>query len=131
MGITSLADRIRILTAIKGLRIRCLVHLPTSASNNPNSTGNIYYPSSNKEKLEVPTVAKKESLGLGLGGDGSLLKSLKRSGSSKTLSLKRNNSKSLARSNSKKQTHFEEPTSPRTPRSSHETSIMSLESVKH
>lgn len=55
---------------------------------------------------------KKESLGL---GEGSLLKSLKRSGSSKTLNLKRANSKTLGRSNSKKLTHFEEPSSPRTP----------------
>ncbi|KAG0037201.1 ATP binding [Podila clonocystis] len=105
MGVKSLADRIRILTAVKALR----------------------------EKLEVPSTTKKESstLGLGLGGgDSSLLKSLKRSGSSKTLNLKRANSKSLGRSNSKKQTHFEEPTSPRTPRSSHEGGIMSLESVK-
>ncbi|KAF9288845.1 ATP binding, partial [Mortierella antarctica] len=105
IGVKSLADRIRILTAVKALR----------------------------EKLEVPSTTKKESatLGLGLGGgDSSLLKSLKRSGSSKTLNLKRANSKSLGRSNSKKQTHFEEPTSPRTPRSSHEGGIMSLESVK-
>ncbi|KAG0327407.1 ATP binding, partial [Podila horticola] len=121
IGVKSLADRIRILTAVKALRVRCLViqHPPQSSSN--------------KEKLEVPTTAKKESttLGLGLGGgDSSLLKSLKRSGSSKTLNLKRANSKSLGRSNSKKQTHFEEPTSPRTPRSSHEGGIMSLESVK-
>ncbi|KAG0088649.1 ATP binding [Podila epicladia] len=120
-GIKSLADRIRILTAVKALRVRCLViqHPPQSSSN--------------KEKLEVPSTTKKESatLGLGLGGgDSSLLKSLKRSGSSKTLNLKRANSKSLGRSNSKKQTHFEEPTSPRTPRSSHEGGIMSLESVK-
>ncbi|KAF8924396.1 ATP binding [Dissophora ornata] len=126
MGISLLPDRIRILTAIKALRIRCLVVSPHS-----NSNGNGHHHSSNKEKLEVPTVNKKESLGLGLGGDGSLLKSLKRSGSSKTLNLKRANSKSLVRSNSKKQTHFEEPTSPRTPRSSHEGGIMSLESVKH
>ncbi|KAF9170150.1 ATP binding [Mortierella sp. AD011] len=137
MGISSLADRIRLLTAVKTLRIRCLV--VHSHSNNTNGQ----YHSSNKEKLEVPSMNKKESLGLGLGGDGSLLKSLKRSGSSKALNLKRNNSKSLARSNSKKQTHFEEPTSPRTPasrqtprpcspnRSSHEAGIMSLESVKH
>ncbi|KAI1315718.1 ATP binding [Mortierella claussenii] len=125
MGISSLADRIRILTAVKTLRIRCLAVHPL----NGNST-NSHYQSSNKEKLEVPSM-KKESLGLGLGGDGSLLKSLKRSGSSKTLNLKRANSKSLGRSNSKKQTHFEEPTSPRTPRSSHEGGIMSLESVKH
>ncbi|KAI9238737.1 MAG: kinase-like domain-containing protein [Podila humilis] len=121
IGVKSLADRIRILTAVKALRVRCLViqHPPQSSSN--------------KEKLEVPTTTKKESasLGLGLGGgDSSLLKSLKRSGSSKTLNLKRANSKSLGRSNSKKQTHFEEPTSPRTPRSSHEGGIMSLESVK-
>ncbi|KAG0013203.1 ATP binding [Podila clonocystis] len=122
IGVKSLADRIRILTAVKALRVRCLViqHPPQSSSN--------------KEKLEVPSsTTKKESstLGLGLGGgDSSLLKSLKRSGSSKTLNLKRANSKSLGRSNSKKQTHFEEPTSPRTPRSSHEGGIMSLESVK-
>ncbi|GJJ68561.1 mitogen-activated protein kinase kinase kinase [Entomortierella parvispora] len=144
MGISSLADRIRILTAVKTLRVRCLaVHHPPSqnghhgngqlsSGNNSNNSSSIsnghgssvssYY---NKEKLEVPN---KKDYGL---GDGSLLKSLKRSGSSKTLNLKRANSKSLARSNSKKQTHFEEPTSPRTPRSSHEGDIMSLESVKH
>lgn len=69
---------------------------------------------------------KKESLGLSLGGDGSLLKSLKRSGSSKTLNLKRANSKSLVRSNSKKQTHFEEPTSPRTPVSDGELCVVSV-----
>ncbi|KAF9185935.1 ATP binding [Haplosporangium sp. Z 767] len=131
MGISSLADRIRIIAAVKTLRIRCLMVHPShngynSGSNNNNN--NSHYHSSNKEKLEVPSMNKKESLGL---GDGSLLKSLKRSGSSKTLNLKRANSKSLGRSNSKKQTHFEEPSSPRTPRSSHEGGIMSLESVKH
>lgn len=63
----------------------------------------------------MPSITKKESHGLGLGGEGSLLKSLKRSGSSKALNLKRANSKALGRSNSKKQTNFEEPTSPRTP----------------
>ncbi|KAF9932575.1 ATP binding [Linnemannia zychae] len=125
MGISSLADRIRILAAVKTLRIRCLVVHPSSNNSNGYSQ---YHSSSNKEKLEVP---KKESHGLGLGGEGSLLKSLKRSGSSKALNLKRANSKALGRSNSKKQTNFEEPTSPRTPRSSHEGGIMSLESVKH
>ncbi|KAG0241960.1 ATP binding [Mortierella sp. GBA43] len=118
MGVASLADRIRIITAVKALRIRCLVVPPHANPSHAN-----YYQSSNKEKLEVPSM-KKESLGL----DGSLLKSLKRSGSTKGLSLKRSNSKQLARSNSKK---VEEPTSPRTPRSSHEGGIMSLESVKH
>ncbi|ORZ28770.1 kinase-like domain-containing protein [Lobosporangium transversale] len=132
MGITSLADRIRILTAVKSLRIRCLTtHPQSNGSFNSNTNGNGFLHTSNKEKLEVPSMNKKESLGLGLGGDGSLLKSLKRSGSSKTLNLKRANSKNLGRSNSKKQTHFEEPTSPRTPRSSHEGGIMSLEVVKH
>ncbi|KAG0211097.1 ATP binding [Mortierella sp. GBA30] len=126
MGISSLADRIRILAAVKILRVRCLVVHP-SQNGSGNSGANNYYHNSNKEKLEVPSMNKKESLGL---GEGSLLKSLKRSGSSKTLNLKRANSKSLARSNSKKQTHFEEPSSPRTPRSSHEGGIMSLESVK-
>ncbi|KAF9126439.1 ATP binding [Mortierella sp. 14UC] len=129
MGISSLADRIRILAAVKTLRIRCLVVHPSS---NGNSNGHSqYHSSSSKEKLEVPSITKKESHGLGLGGEGSLLKSLKRSGSSKGLNLKRANSKALGRSNSKKQTNFEEPTSPRTPRSSHEGGIMSLESVKH
>ncbi|KAG0257574.1 ATP binding, partial [Linnemannia exigua] len=129
MGISSLADRIRILAAVKTLRIRCLVVHPSS---NGNSNGHSqYHSSSSKEKLEVPSITKKESHGLGLGGEGSLLKSLKRSGSSKALNLKRANSKALGRSNSKKQTNFEEPTSPRTPRSSHEGGIMSLESVKH
>ncbi|KAF9091952.1 ATP binding [Mortierella sp. GBA35] len=127
MGISSLADRIRILAAVKTLRIRCLVVHPHSNSNGHSH----YHSSSNKEKLEVPSITKKESHGLGLGGEGSLLKSLKRSGSSKGLNLKRANSKALGRSNSKKQTNFEEPTSPRTPRSSHEGGIMSLESVKH
>ncbi|KAF9944626.1 ATP binding, partial [Modicella reniformis] len=112
MGIHSLSDRIRIMTAVKALRVRCLIVHPNS---NTNGHSNGHYQSSNKEKLEVPSMNKKESLGLGLGGDGSLLKSLKRSGSSKALNLKRSNSKSLARSNSKKQAHFEEPTSPRTP----------------
>ncbi|KAF9582175.1 ATP binding [Lunasporangiospora selenospora] len=133
MGINSLADRIRILAAVKALRIRCLVVSGSSTSNggnggNSSSNSNGHH----KEKLEVPSVMKKESatLGLGLSGDNSILKSLKRS-PSKTLSLKRANSKPLARSNSKKQTHFDEPTSPRTPRSSHEGGIMSLESVKH
>ncbi|KAF9404450.1 ATP binding [Podila epigama] len=123
IGVTTLADRIRLLTAIKALRVRCMVVQPPP----------VQQIAPNKEKLEVPTITKKESstLGLGLGGDGSFIKSLKRSGSSKTLNLKRNNSKSLNRSNSKKQPHFEEPTSPRTPRSSHEGGIMSLESVKH
>ncbi|KAG0292546.1 ATP binding [Linnemannia gamsii] len=128
MGISSLADRIRILAAVKILRIRCLVVHPSSNGVNGHSH---YQNSSSKEKLEVPSITKKESHGLGLGGEGSLLKSLKRSGSSKALNLKRANSKALGRSNSKKQTNFEEPTSPRTPRSSHEGGIMSLESVKH
>ncbi|KAF9152862.1 ATP binding [Linnemannia schmuckeri] len=133
MGISSLADRIRILAAVKTLRIRCLVVHPLSNGVGSSiSNGHSHYQSSsNKEKLEVPSITKKESHGLGLGGEGSLLKSLKRSGSSKALNLKRANSKALGRSNSKKQTNFEEPTSPRTPRSSHEGGIMSLESVKH
>ncbi|KAF9544717.1 ATP binding [Mortierella hygrophila] len=130
MGISSLADRIRILAAVKTLRIRCLVVHPLSNGGSSNGYSH-YQGSSNKEKLEVPSITKKESHGLGLGGEGSLLKSLKRSGSSKALNLKRSNSKALGRSNSKKQTNFEEPTSPRTPRSSHEGGIMSLESVKH
>ncbi|KAG0048822.1 ATP binding, partial [Gryganskiella cystojenkinii] len=152
MGVSSLADRIRILIAVKLLRIRCL-HQPSSVNQNGYLSGNnVQFSSANnsnnsssisngngsnnggsnvssyynkQEKLEVPN---KKDYGL---GDGSLLKSLKRSGSSKTLNLKRANSKSLGRSNSKKQPHFEEPTSPRTPRSSHEGDIMSLESVKH
>ncbi|KAF9570776.1 ATP binding [Mortierella alpina] len=127
MGISSLADRIRILAAVKTLRTRCLVVHPSQNGNGNGASGNQYH-SSNKEKLEVPSMNKKESLGL---GEGSLLKSLKRSGSSKTLNLKRANSKTLGRSNSKKLPHFEEPSSPRTPRSSHEGGIMSLESVKH
>ncbi|KAG0058096.1 ATP binding [Linnemannia elongata] len=130
MGISSLADRIRILAAVKTLRIRCLVVHPLSNGGGSNGYSQ-YQSSSNKEKLEVPSITKKESHGLGLGGEGSLLKSLKRSGSSKALNLKRANSKALGRSNSKKQSNFEEPTSPRTPRSSHEGGIMSLESVKH
>ncbi|KAF9987229.1 ATP binding [Mortierella antarctica] len=131
MGISSLADRIRILAAVKTLRIRCLVVHPSQngyGNGNGNGASGNQYHSSNKEKLEVPSMNKKESLGL---GEGSLLKSLKRSGSSKTLNLKRANSKTLGRSNSKKLPHFEEPSSPRTPRSSHEGGIMSLESVKH
>ncbi|KAF9952338.1 ATP binding [Mortierella alpina] len=131
MGVSSLADRIRILAAVKTLRIRCLVVHPSQngyGNGNGNGASGNQYHSSNKEKLEVPSMNKKESLGL---GEGSLLKSLKRSGSSKTLNLKRANSKTLGRSNSKKLTHFEEPSSPRTPRSSHEGGIMSLESVKH
>ncbi|KAF9978528.1 ATP binding [Actinomortierella ambigua] len=129
MGIKSLGDRIRIMTAVKTLRARCLSHSSTSTQSQHSHSTSHY---SSKERLEVPGTTKKESSGLGGMADMSILKTLKRTGSTKTLSLKRSNStKGLGRSNSKKQPHFEEPTSPRTPRSSHEAGIMSLESVKH
>ncbi|KAG0237968.1 ATP binding [Actinomortierella wolfii] len=129
MGIKSLGDRIRIMTAVKALRARCLTHSPSTNQSQISHSTNHY---SSKERLEVPGATKKESSGLGGMGDISILKTLKRTGSTKTLNLKRSNSsKGLGRSNSKKQPHFEEPTSPRTPRSSHEAGIMSIESVKH
>ncbi|KAG0266968.1 ATP binding [Actinomortierella ambigua] len=114
MGIKSLGDRIRIMTAVKALRARCLAHSSSISQSQLNNSTSHY---SSKERLEVPGTTKKESSGLGGMADMSILKTLKRSGSTKTLNLKRSGStKGLGRSNSKKQPHFEEPTSPRTPR---------------